>query len=522
MNIVLLSSVLIFSLAILFIIPNVYAATTTHVNEKQGFSIELPLLISLEKENNSNFHSSFGHDTIPTTIEVMRFSTVTNVDKYLEVKKSLCSEKNLIENNKTCKNFRIINIEKTKVNGIDSTVAKYGFSYAYSDNYVDDFLKWTVLIPVDDKMWVHELAINTSTDKMWQDDLKETIYSFKLLNPPEYVQFDISATGTHTISIPEGAGETVNQTDKEKLDEDNLQESEQTATIKSESSKNLPKGQLVHQSMIFPDSDKHKSVTVTFENWSIKQGNGNFKEIIIEGHAESNKHNMKKGDSAGFNKSWFFLFVNDESFFVLPSPYDEIEWDWKSDTTKPRTFQMKFEVYDWITKDTPIVLYEGSLGLLKNKWMAESSGFDVDDFKVGDIRQLDYQSDFLTPSSNGGGCLIATATYGSEMAAEVQQLRELRDNTLLNTESGSVFMSTFNDIYYSFSPTIADMEREHPYFKEAVKLAITPMISTLSLMENAESESEVLGIGISVIVLNLGMYLGIPAIVIVGIRKTIF
>ena len=188
--------------------------------------------------------------------------------------------KNLIENNKTCKNFRIINIEKTKVNGIDSTVAKYGFSYAYSDNYVDDFLKWTVLIPVDDKMWVHELAINTSTDKMWQDDLKETIYSFKLLNPPEYVQFDISATGTHTISIPEGAGETVNQTDKEKLDEDNLQESEQTATIKSESSKNLPKGQLVHQSMIFPDSDKHKSVTVTFENWSIKQGNGNFKEII--------------------------------------------------------------------------------------------------------------------------------------------------------------------------------------------------------------------------------------------------
>ena len=45
-------------------------------------------------------------------------------------------------------------------------------------------------------------------------------------------------------------------------------------------------------------------------------------------------------------------------------------------------------------------------------------------------------------------------------------------------------------------------------FKEAVKLAITPMISTLSLMENAESESEVLSIGISVIALNLGMYLG--------------
>jgi hypothetical protein len=124
-------------------------------------------------------------------------------------------------------------------------------------------------------------------------------------------------------------------------------------------------------------------------------------------------------------------------------------------------------------------------------------------------------------SSSGGGCLIATATYGSEMATEVQQLRELRDNQLLNTESGTAFMSAFNNVYYSFSPVIADMERENPMFKEVVKLAITPMISSLSLMEGANSESEVLGLGLSVIALNLGMYLGVPAVVIVGIRKRI-
>jgi len=124
-------------------------------------------------------------------------------------------------------------------------------------------------------------------------------------------------------------------------------------------------------------------------------------------------------------------------------------------------------------------------------------------------------------SSKGGGCLIATATYGSEMAPQVQQLRELRDNQLLQTQSGTAFMGMFNDVYYTFSPIIADYERENPYFKEAVKLAITPMISSLSLMENANSESEVLGIGISVIVLNLGMYLGVPAIVVIGIRKRI-
>jgi hypothetical protein len=107
------------------------------------------------------------------------------------------------------------------------------------------------------------------------------------------------------------------------------------------------------------------------------------------------------------------------------------------------------------------------------------------------------------------------------MATEVQQLRELRDNQLLQTASGTQFMGMFNDVYYSFSPVIADYERENPLFKQIVKLAITPMISSLSLMENANSESEVLGMGLSVIMLNIGMYLGVPAVVIVGIRKRI-
>ena len=118
----------------------------------------------------------------------------------------------------------------------------------------------------------------------------------------------------------------------------------------------------------------------------------------------------------------------------------------------------------------------------------------------------------------GGGCLIATAAYGSELAPQVQMLREIRDNQLMNTESGSAFMSTFNEAYYSFSPIIADMERESPVFKEIVKLGLTPMLSTLAIMENAESESEVLGLGLSVIALNLGMYIGLPAF---GIVKVI-
>ena len=116
-------------------------------------------------------------------------------------------------------------------------------------------------------------------------------------------------------------------------------------------------------------------------------------------------------------------------------------------------------------------------------------------------------------TEEGGGCLIATAAYGSEMSPQVQLLREIRDNQLLNTEAGTAFMGTFNEMYYSFSPIIADYERESPIFKEIVKLGLTPMLLSLSIMENADSESEVLGLGLSVIALNLGMYIAAPALI---------
>ena len=119
------------------------------------------------------------------------------------------------------------------------------------------------------------------------------------------------------------------------------------------------------------------------------------------------------------------------------------------------------------------------------------------------------------PKASGGGCLIATAAYGTELAPQVQFLREIRDNTVMSTTSGMSFMTGFNQLYYSFSPTIADMERENPMFQEAVRSFITPIISTLSIMTLADdgSEAEVLGLGISVIALNLGMYIAAPALI---------
>ena len=123
--------------------------------------------------------------------------------------------------------------------------------------------------------------------------------------------------------------------------------------------------------------------------------------------------------------------------------------------------------------------------------------------------------------TENGGCLIATATFGTEMAPQVQFLREIRDNIVLQTESGTSFMTTFNQFYYSFSPTIADYERENPIFKEGVKLALTPLLASLTLLQFADidSESEMLGYGIGVILLNVGMYFIIPAVFIMKIRK---
>ncbi len=124
-------------------------------------------------------------------------------------------------------------------------------------------------------------------------------------------------------------------------------------------------------------------------------------------------------------------------------------------------------------------------------------------------------SDNGTPE-NGGGCLIATATFGSELSPQVQQLRELRDNVVLNTESGKSFMTSFNQFYYSFSPIIADYERENGFFKEMVKIAITPLLTSLSVLNYVDinSEEEMLGYGLSLILLNVGMYFAIPAIAI--------
>ena len=143
------------------------------------------------------------------------------------------------------------------------------------------------------------------------------------------------------------------------------------------------------------------------------------------------------------------------------------------------------------------------------------------DYTIG-ITATNYLGVEVT-KSNGGGCLIATAAFGSELAPQVQLLREIRDDIVLQTKSGSIFMTGFNQFYYSFSPAVADYERENTTFKEAVKLTLTPFLTSLTLLQYADidSESEMLGYGIGVILLNIGMYFVVPAVLVTKIRKRV-
>jgi len=170
---------------------------------------------------------------------------------------------------------------------------------------------------------------------------------------------------------------------------------------------------------------------------------------------------------------------------------------------------------DWFDKTYPdITIYE-AVGI--EEQVIEEPEFG----ECGEGTDLVNGMCVIVDNSDGGGCLIATAAYGSEMAPQVQLLREIRDNQLMNTDSGVSFMTGFNELYYSFSPQIADMQRENPVFQEIVKIGITPLLSSLSIMKYAESDAEVLGYGIGVILMNIGMYFAAPAIIIFKARKYI-
>jgi streptogramin lyase len=82
-------------------------------------------------------------------------------------------------------------------------------------------------------------------------------------------------------------------------------------------------------------------------------------------------------------------------------------------------------------------------------------------------------------------CLIATATFESELAPQVQFLRNFRDQQITHTFAGTSFMSVFNAFYYSFSPAVAQYENSHATARGVMRVVLSPLIGVLQLSSTA-------------------------------------
>ncbi len=83
----------------------------------------------------------------------------------------------------------------------------------------------------------------------------------------------------------------------------------------------------------------------------------------------------------------------------------------------------------------------------------------------------------------GGGCFIATAAYGSPLATEVRYLRAFRDQYLLTSKLGRLFVEQ----YYRFSPPLADQLRAHDGWRAIVRVALSPLVALSKWMVSRET-----------------------------------
>jgi hypothetical protein len=116
----------------------------------------------------------------------------------------------------------------------------------------------------------------------------------------------------------------------------------------------------------------------------------------------------------------------------------------------------------------------------------------------------------------GPTCVIATATYGSELAPEVEILRNFRDQMIMKTYAGSNFMIVFNAWYYSFSPNVAQYIAQHSAAKAVMKAALYPLLGIMRLgtvvfqSTSVSSEGATIFAGLVISSLIGEAYLAIP------------
>lgn len=130
-----------------------------------------------------------------------------------------------------------------------------------------------------------------------------------------------------------------------------------------------------------------------------------------------------------------------------------------------------FSIYDpdVVEEARRLVQRHGQVWVVPN---TEALQYEV--YVPPDRDKTTYASGTTNTSLKSGGCFIATAVYRSDTAPDVIVLRTFRDNVLLPSRIGKLFVNT----YYLFSPPLAEVISSRPFLRKIVrKLLIQPIVN---------------------------------------------
>jgi len=129
---------------------------------------------------------------------------------------------------------------------------------------------------------------------------------------------------------------------------------------------------------------------------------------------------------------------------------------------------------DWVSKSRSGTHAETLTGLSSNNEYDFTAQLRHNDTQI-DGTTLQFTTD-VPPPTGGCGCFVATAAYGTPSAEQIDVLREFRDSMLLESTTGSLFVS----LYYQLSPPIADFIAGNELLRTMVReLLIDPIVWAL-------------------------------------------
>jgi len=490
------------------------AFTTTYTNQKYGFTIDIPStwetdeldLFDGEVTNIVNFYSSEG-DIITILKEYELWSAPINpstikqtANMFLLGIKEECNKMTIARDGITCTNVELTKAQKGMVDTIDSTDIYYTFDYEdYEYYYSKTALSKIWNDPADNTAWFITVVTN--------DESSEYTNSFKSIDSLKISKSTTQPVIRTTNYVNEQYGFSVTppsgwdtQIFEDISVDSKVNPGEQFRPLATYQMLNSNAQYVVPtMGIVAMEVQQAMDWSADLDGSSLVEGflysleaNGSTGRLL-----SSNLEKIPNGIHVSFTAD---VEMNVGLQSLIPARMTGDAWFFEDGLLVMYIYQAERSEYNKFLQD-----YKNSVNTFF--------------FKPRAIEQSVQPTQ--TSSSEGGGCLIATAAFGSEMAPQVQFLRELRDNTVLQTQSGTTFMTGFNQFYYSFSPAVADYERENPVFKEAVKLTLTPLLTSLTILNYVDinTEQEMLGYGIGVILLNIGMYFVVPATVIISLKK---